>query len=1810
MSLELWLDFIRNRFSPESCEILVRSLQQDPLIWQFLKDGETSLPYLETAPNELSAFAPGKLAVWQVQQVTGIPLSDPGQSEYTLPDSLKSRGAQALETSFRTGLPPADLFTAGLLALTLLERRKMKNSWVGISGELFKLRNQDVTRKYFYIWQTPIACLFSLCSDFDDLAADFLQTSQPAVKSFIPIYIHTLLANPMDPGQKMSRMFSDFKSVSIDLQLDGLKWLNIFHQDQLQIQLSKQLIQTKDNRDFFARVFSDLESFEAINPELDPLDKRVRFNLPEDINRMAALHHFSGNEQRANEAYQKSSDVIEFLKAQTLFQSLAGESGHISPSRWLEIIKSVPHSKQARFFYIRSLIEENQHEEALKQLEDLPQSLERQLLLNQIEKFDKPTFDSLIKSSAVSKTSFDNKLSQQPGYFVHEPRINSQEVILTLIKNNQDDKFGLDWLDRYIQTDMRDLQAINLARNIYENTNQIDKAIELTALLECLEPSIISHKRDLAKLHARKGNWEKAYSFLQYLVKLDSTPDIKDLESFAEAALRTEEVDVSMAICQNILKREPDNTKALVLLGEGFMKNGDVLKAIQHMEGVVTTIPSEPEAWITLAWLWQENEQFDRALETLKKGAERAPNQPILLRALGKAQVQQGNPLEALPALKLAYDLEPNHTEGKLYLARTHLELEQPQKAYELLEEFIENYKENPDAARLLGHVLLAQDKDELAEPVLFFAASHFPEDLETVISASQLILTRIESDPDSHDHQEMLDNMAEILGKTHIAHSQNCQIDIYLADIERLKGNHQESFDAYNELIKAHDHKNSTLKWHLNFGLGKAAMSLGNQDVALAALQTALNLQPSSLLVRHAMADALLLADLPEKANRMAKSALRLSPQNLNNILWYAKFNTRNNEPNEAVRALKEAFQMTPNRVELRLWLAEALILAGSLEEAHEEVSSFIASGELNPELLHQAAYTCIHLNDLVLAAEALQKALNHTITPNPTLLMDLAVVQDLMEDHKRALELLSVEPSVLNKHPEIALLKANFLCNLGQYDLAQKTLESIEDNVILLPDGSSETSNHKNTSPLLYTHDLSLKGYHTRLGQLCRAKGNINKALEHFSCAHDIAPDDIKLSNMRVETAMFNLEHHKALEILEHCENSGMLQDYASLDQCDLLCSYIEILLNMKETNQAIGKFRKLRQAAETYPRVLAIRSRLAVNNGEIEEARKLLDEAEETYQKELKGLQSQDLPVIYKQTMNLYSIGEAYLALDQHREAIRIWKHVYDIFDSQPLLNWRYLHTLVTGAEAQQIANTLAIRVHCPGESFLSRDSHKAAEELFERLNNKLPQEQLVCLKARIISAFTGKWPLQLNVDACLHGSEEAAAVLLGSEDESLVMDILESYHEDVGVLQAYGVYALRHNKYNAVPYVEKALMADTVNPINHALLAHLKLDQPEQALKSIETALSFWPEESEWHSLAADLNTQLGNTVAAEEHIQHAIENQPTNANLWMKSAMLNVAANDLEQAKLDLEKSTSYQPEYPQAWAKMAEINRRMGNFSEAINNIRKASKLDPDNLNIGEQEMHFLFSLKNFTELETKAKEIIARDNTNEIANIYLSQALANQGKFEQALSTLETAIKEMPGHPRLALEHIKIKKSQMGVEAVLPDLVNLAQTHAEDPHILTTLTDWLIQSNRLDEAEEVAQTTLKILPEQAQIYLMLGRLQRLKGKLDQAVSHLSQAITLEPTLVDAYIELGKTYQERRDLEKAIETYQKGSLANSSDPRPYFHAGLALKDCKNYIEAEVMFKEAKKHAPDDANIIRQLGVVTALNLVNNLREAK
>ena len=1810
MSVEALLDLIRQRFSPSEGQILVKSMQQDPLVWQFVQEEKSSLQYFQTTSKELAAFSPGRIAAWLIEQKYSISQQDFLAEDFELPAELKQQAAQTFETVRNTGLPPADLLQAGFLALSLRESRTSKGEWKGIADEIFIERSQDAVQKNYRIWRTPFACLIQYCADFDDIMLDFLQSkSEPLLKTSIPVFIHAYLANPSGQEKTLEQLFSFTRNLAVDLQLESLKWMENFREPGLCKQLAKDLFQQKNNVDSFARVFSELEAFEAKTKHRDPLEKQIRYTLPEDVNRLAAFYYFSGNQQKASESYQQSTELLEFIKAQSLFQSMKSKPGKSPSSHWMQIIKSIPGSQQARLFYIRSLLDEKKIDEAEKLLTDLPESGEKKFLQHQI-KSQKGIIDPIgFDTDLPLQRQEVGTLSYQSGYYVHKVLMDQKKDILRSMLHHKIDRQSLSWVENHLNDRLSDPSFVTLARDLYEKAEIIDKAIELTSYLERLEPDKKYHKQDLARLYSQNERWQETFSILQDIVKHDSSPEIKDLERFAEAALRTDRIDMSMSICQNILKQDDHNTRALVLLGEGYMQKGDVVKSIQHMEEVVEMIPDEAETWLTLARLWDNNGQIDRAFEILNQGVLALPNNPKLLRALGHAHLEKQAPSDALPYLQKAFEFEPDHFQGKLDLARSEYLLGHYDQAFQILESYMDHYEEYPETAKLLGHILIGLGKMDAAEPILISAADHYPEDLQTVFAAAQIVLDRFETSLEE-PAQEGLDEIEKILNKASSITPENKTLKMHLADINRLRGQNQEALETYAQLSEAGPGEKSNMDWRLQYSLGKSAIGVGSIDVGLVALQEAASKQPENLMILHSLSEAYLVAGMPGKAQNMAKSALRLAPRDLHNILWYADNKTKNNEPEEAVKALKEAIQMTPESSQLKLWLSKTQLSIGSLNEAKETIIDLLENTKSTAFELQQAAYICVRLNELQLAVNALEKAKELSTVSNPVLLMDLAVSLSLMDHHQQALETLHVDATMLRQHPQLAMIKSDLLSNLNRYENAIEILAAVKSYAESALQEDQKNFNQTNQSPLLYTYDLTYKGYLYRIGQLSRVLGDIDESQSYLKKAVELAPDHEKILNAAVEANMIGLKYDQALEIAGETTQNGGSKNHSGQPNLDLICSQVEILLQKNEQEQAAALFNRLSQASGTNPRYLSIQSRLAAELGEFEIAKDHFEEAIKAYQENFSGLQTPTLQVVLKQVMNLNSIAEAASTLEDYRSAIQLHQEAWEKINTQPLQKLHYVIALMKAAEKQQISKALSIVNHAPGDEILSEGFRLTSEELLEDLKGYLPKDELMCLKARVDSSFKGKWPLTLNAETCLDDPDQAAAIIMGSDDPAFVRDVLETYPDEPLVLQAFGIFSLKYGIEDGGSAVEKAIGSDTSNPINHALLAMLNSDDPERAINSLETALEFWPNEPEWHSIAADLHTKIGNSDLAAHHIALALDVQPESSKYWQKSAEIKLSVNSLYEAKIDLEKSAAFQSKNPAIWVRMADVNRRLGNMTEAIGNIRKASALDPSNIDIVTQEVQFLLEQKNFKDAETKATDLLKIAQTSSSARILLAKAQAQQGKFDQALETLADAIEENPDDTQLALENIKIKKVREGTEATLPELITLAQITPNDPAVLTTLTDWLIQTNRLDQAAETAQTILKIIPNQPDVHLMLGRLQRKNGQLDQAIAHLSDAITLDPNCVEAYLELGKTYQERRDLEKAISIFQKGSQANASDPRPYYFAGMALKECKDYTGAEAMLKQAKRYSPDDANIIRQLGVITALNLINNLREAR
>jgi tetratricopeptide (TPR) repeat protein len=240
----------------------------------------------------------------------------------------------------------------------------------------------------------------------------------------------------------------------------------------------------------------------------------------------------------------------------------------------------------------------------------------------------------------------------------------------------------------------------------------------------------------------------------------------------------------------------------------------------------------------------------------------------------------------------------------------------------------------------------------------------------------------------------------------------------------------------------------------------------------------------------------------------------------------------------------------------------------------------------------------------------------------------------------------------------------------------------------------------------------------------------------------------------------------------------------------------------------------------------------------------------------------------------------------------------------------------------------------------------------------------------------------------------------------------------------------------------------------------------------------------------------------------------------------------------------------------------------------------------------------------------------ILRSHPDHPQALYIqAQALEALNRPREALAALEKAMQLQDNPLPMQLERLRLLKRWRGLDTALTVIQEMVAKDPEQPEMLALLAEWLAESGKHEAAIQIARQALQEgqseLPthRSADLHYMIGKYMHQAGQLDQAIHHLSEAIDRSPDHLEAYLELGKAYQDRREHKQALKTYQRAINASSSDYRPYYQAGIVLKDSKDYVASEAMLKRAAQLAPNEVSVHRLLAAVVALNLVHSHRLA-
>jgi len=130
----------------------------------------------------------------------------------------------------------------------------------------------------------------------------------------------------------------------------------------------------------------------------------------------------------------------------------------------------------------------------------------------------------------------------------------------------------------------------------------------------------------------------------------------------------------------------------------------------------------------------------------------------------------------------------------------------------------------------------------------------------------------------------------------------------------------------------------------------------------------------------------------------------------------------------------------------------------------------------------------------------------------------------------------------------------------------------------------------------------------------------------------------------------------------------------------------------------------------------------------------------------------------------------------------------------------------------------------------------------------------------------------------------------------------------------------------------------------------------------------------------------------------------------------------------------------------------------------------------------------------------------------------------------------------------------------------------------------------------KLDEAVAEFKKAVSINPSLIEAYLNLGIVYVRKGMLDEAIAEWKKAVAINPNLTDAHLNLGVAYHSKGMVDDAITEYKKALSINPNFAEANYNLGIAY-GSKGMLDEEIAeYKKAISINPNFADAYHNLAM--------------
>ncbi len=719
---------------------------------------------------------------------------------------------------------------------------------------------------------------------------------------------------------------------------------------------------------------------------------------------------------------------------------------------------------------------------------------------------------------------------------------------------------------------------------------------------------------------------EKAYKESRVLNSEDSASRV----ALAQLAVKQAKPDTAAALVNQVLEKEPENIRALMIRGDLARQAQKLDQAENDFSKVISLKPNHIQARLVRATIRLAKRDLDRAAEDLEVVEKKHPNNPAsqYLRALLAFEKKDYDKAAELLQLTLANN--PNHIQSQwLYgmtsyakgdleiagkylsaavaampeniqaiklLAATRMKLKQPEAAIDVLEQALVKHADDPQLLALLGSAYLHSGEQEKGAEMLGKAIAIEPDLAILRTELAMSLLAQGETEEAITELKSAVD-----LGQGVV------QADILLVLSHLQKKEYEKALEA-SKALEARMPK-SPVPFNLT---GLAYLYKGDAELASKQFNKALAIDPNFFTAEMNLVRIDFANNDIEAMERRYKSILAKSDKHLGALLGMADVAAKKGKPEDAEKWLDQAYQLNPDLPQPGIALTRYYLTFKKSAKALQLANTLLKKFSKNPNVLKVVGDAQLAAGEIDSAIRSYEM-LTEQQTAAPGVWLLLARAQLMGEKIKNARASLKHALALKDDFTQAEIMLAGLELKDRNYDEALKLAAAVIEKHPELSAGYEISATvFQNKKQEIKAVEMYAKGYKaqpsarlaTVLARQYSAIGKPDKAVLILNDWLKVEPENIAVLSML------------GMQYQSMKQNSKAIDSYEKVHKLApknlLILNNLAWLYQIKGDQKAIILSKKAYELAPETPEIVDTHGWILVQFGELEKGLQMLQQA----------------------------------------------------------------------------------------------------------------------------------------------------------------------------------------------------------------------------------------------------------------------------------------------------------------------------------------------------------------------------------------------------------------------------------------------------------------------------------------------------------------------------------------------------------------------------------------------------------------------